>query len=54
MATKEHGELFVNEKLHEMTGKYSSYPHFNKLVFKTQNVVTRTPVDINSLAVDFY
>ena len=56
MATTEPGELFFNEKLHEMTGKYSSYLHFNKFVFKTQNVVTRAPVDTitNSLAVDFY
>ena len=28
MTTKEHGELFY-EELHEMTGKFSSYPHFN-------------------------
>ena len=30
MITKEPGELFLNENVHEKTGKFSSYPDINK------------------------
>ena len=47
MITKESGELLFNENLHERTGRFSSYPHFNS--DKTADVANVCFVDILSI-----